>query len=171
MSRGPSHSHFSRTGTAVTTPFFADKSDASTNGSGNGDGRRERLRFTSFSFTRSPSAFCKASVELEWMGGERFLGRAEGNASPAGDLRLAAEATLRAISQFSKGAISFEVLGVKALRAFDANVVIVSVLARREGAEQRLLGCHLADEDSLRSAVLATLQATNRILGAAVSGE
>jgi hypothetical protein len=47
----------------------------------------------------------------------------------------------------------------------------VSVLARRQGGEQRLLGCHLADEDSLRSAVLATLQATNRILEAAVSGE
>ena len=101
----------------------------------------------------------------------RFQGRAEGIASPAGDLRLAAEATLRAISQFSKGAISFEVIGVKALRAFDANVVIVSVLARRQGTEQRLLGCHLADEDSLRSAVLATLQATNRIMGAVISGD
>jgi hypothetical protein len=156
----------------VTTPFFADKSDASSsNGSGNSDGRRERLRFTAFSFTRSPSAFCNAHVELEWTDGMRFQGRAEGIASPAGDLRLAAEATLRAISQFSKGAISFEVIGVKALRAFDANVVIVSVLARRQGTEQRLLGCHLADEDSLRSAVLATLQATNRIMGAVISGD
>lgn len=151
----------------MTTPFFADKSDSEAPGTTGGtETRRERLRFISFSFTRSPSAYCTASVELEWTVGERYLGRAEGVASPTGDLRLAADATLRAIALFTKGAaVTFELIGVKALRAFDANVVIVSVLARRAGGEQRLLGCHLADEDSLRSAVLATLAATNRILG------
>jgi hypothetical protein len=154
----------------MSSSIFADKSDSSsstpqertTDGS---DARRERLRFAAFSFRRTPAAYCTADVELEWTDGERFAGRAEGVASPYSDLRLAAEATLRAITAFARGEISFELVGVKALRAFDANVVIVSILARRPEGTQRLLGCHLADEDSLRSAVLATLQATNRILG------
>jgi hypothetical protein len=51
------------------------------------------------------------------------------------------------------------------MRAFDANVVIVSVLSSRGDGERRLLGCHLADEDLLRGTVIATLQATNRVLG------
>jgi hypothetical protein len=88
--------------------------------------------------------------------------------SPLVDLRLAAEATIRALAQYVNGAFSMELLGVKTLRAFDANVVIVSVLMRHEGKEHRLLGCHVADEDSARGAVLATLQATNRKLGLAM---
>jgi len=149
----------------MTTPLFADKSVSTSHTTpSNTDTRRERLRFTAFKFTRSPAAYCTADVDLEWVDGERYHGRAEGVASPTGDLRLSAEAALRAISIFARGEIAFELIGVKALRAFDANVVIVSVLARRAGGEARLLGCHLADEDSLRSAVLATLQATNRLL-------
>jgi hypothetical protein len=32
-----------------------------------------------------------------------------------------------------------------------------------------LLGCHLCEEDPLRGAVIATLQATNRVLGNAIA--
>jgi hypothetical protein len=57
-------------------------------------------------------------------------------------------------------------VGVKTMRAFDANIVIVSVLATHGGGpQQRLLGCHLAEDDPLRSAVVAVLHATNRVLG------
>jgi hypothetical protein len=133
---------------------------------------RERLRFTSFAFKRIPSGVATAEVVLEWTDGEVYRGRADGVSSALGDLRIAADATLRAISEFSRGAeVTFEIGGVKALRAFDANVVIVSVLTRRQGKEQRLLGCHLADDDSMRSAVLATLQATNRLLGVITRAE
>jgi hypothetical protein len=152
----------------MTSPQFADKSDSVAPGPGSAEAKRERLRFSSFTFKRSPSAFCIAEVELEWIDGERHNGRAEGVTSPYSDLRLASEATLRAIAAFAHGEIAFELIGVKALRAFDANVVIVSVLARQAGGDRRLLGCHLADEDSLRSAVLATLQATNRVIGTVV---
>ena len=127
--------------------------------------RPERLRFTAFSAKRSPSGQCVMEVTLEWTEGQRFVGRAEGLSSPLGDLRLASEATLRALAAFAKREALFEVSGVKALRVFDSNVVIVAIVCRRGGKEQRLLGCHLADDDALRSAVLATLQATNRILG------
>lgn len=127
--------------------------------------RPERLRFTGFSVRRAPSGQCTVDVTLEWAEGQRFLGRAEGVSSPYGDLRLASDATLRALSAFARREALFEVNGVKALRVFDSNVVIVAIVCRRGSKEQRLLGCHLAEEDPLRSAVLATLQATNRILG------
>ena len=50
--------------------------------------RRERLRFTGFSLVRSPSGRVTCEVTLEWAPGEAILGRAEGQASPAGDARL-----------------------------------------------------------------------------------
>ncbi|MEO7964664.1 MAG: hypothetical protein ABIT38_12245 [Gemmatimonadaceae bacterium] len=131
--------------------------------------RRERLRFTRFLFERSRTAHCRAEVELEYEPGDAVIGVAEGIATPLGDVRLAAEATLRAIEKFSKGEVQLELLGVKQMRAFDANVVIVSVVSTRGDGERRLLGCHLADEDLLRGTVIATLQATNRVLGNIIS--
>ncbi len=153
----------------MTTPLFADEPDpVLLDIHAEAAERRERLRFASFSFKRAQSAYCTALVELEWQEGRRFVGKAEGVSNPFSDLRLAAEATLRAVAEFTHPTMTFELLGVKALRAFDANVVIVSVLARRgAGAEIRLLGCHLTGDDLLRGAALATLQATNRIVGAA----
>ena len=129
------------------------------------EGRRERLRLVRFAVSRTPTAHCTAEVELEWHDGARFVGKAEGVSSLLGDLRLAALATLYALEKFTDGAVQYELVGVKTLRAFDANVAIVSVGVRNEKGRQRLLGCHLADEDPLGSTVLATLQATNRLLG------
>ncbi len=137
-----------------------------------GGARRERLRFTRFKFERTHTARCSAEVELEFQPGDAVVGRAEGIATPLGDVRLAAEATLRAIEQFAAGALRFELLGVKQMRAFDANVVIVSVVCvggDHASRERRLLGCHLAGDDPLRGAVIATLQATNRLLGNAIA--
>jgi hypothetical protein len=131
--------------------------------------RRGRLRFTRFAFERTPTARCRAEVELEWQPGDSVIGSAEGVGSALGDVRLAAEATLRAIEAFSEGSLQFELIGVKQMRAFDANVVIVSVLYTEGASQRRLLGCHLADDDPLRGAVIATLQATNRLLGNAIS--
>ena len=99
------------------------------------------------------------------MEGERVRGKAEGVTSTLGDLRVAADAALRAIEEFSRGTLRFELVGVKTMRAFDANIVIVSVLAGEGAPQQRLLGCHLAEDDPLRSAVVAVLHATNRVLG------
>lgn len=135
-------------------------------------GRRGRLRFTRFTFERTPTARCSAEVELEYAPGDSVIGRADGIATPLGDVRLAAEAALRAIERFAGGSLRFDLLGVKQMRAFDANVVIVSVVCidgDDASRERRLLGCHLAGEDPLRSAVIATLQATNRLLGNAIA--
>lgn len=132
---------------------------------GNASGARERLRFTNFSFSRAPSGICRASVELEWADSDGYVGRAEGVASPLGDLRVCADATLRALELFSHRALVFELVGVKTMRVFDENIVIVSIHATRDDESHRLLGCHVAERDSLRSAVIAVLHATNRVLG------
>lgn len=138
-------------------------------GAGVEEPRRSRLRFSGFHFQRTPNAVCTAIVELEWVAGDAVSGRAEGIASPLGDLRVTADATLRAIEQFSHGELRLELVGVKTMRAFDANVVMVSVLAHTHEGPRRLLGCHLSEEDLLRGTVIATLQATNRVLGNAIA--
>jgi hypothetical protein len=127
--------------------------------------RRERLRFTGFSLERSPSGRVTCQVSLEFAPGETISGRAEGQASPAGDARLGAEAAIRALESFTERAITFELVGVKVVRAFDANVVITSLIQRGDDGPDRLLGCYLADGDMVRGAALAVLNATNRILG------
>ena len=132
-----------------------------------GNVRRERLSFGSFTFTRSPAGRCIVQVELEY-NGKRFVGKTEGQSSPIGDLRLGAEAAIEAIESFSQNALGLELMGVKLVRAFDANVIIVSV-TQRSARGTRLVGCYLADRDAVRGAALAVLNATNRILGNYIS--
>ena len=125
--------------------------------------KADRLKFGSFNFTRSPAGRCIVQVELEYTG-KRFIGRMEGQSSPVGDLRLGAEAAMQAVEAFAQGGLGLELMGVKLVRAFDANVVIVSC-TQRTARGTRLVGCYLADRDAVRGAALAVLNATNRVLG------
>jgi hypothetical protein len=124
-----------------------------------------RLRFAEFRLNRLPSGRCTASVLLTGPGGARYEGGAEGLSSQAGELRCAAQACVSALTQSVQGELSFECLGVKAIRAFDATVVIVSLAARGEGVPQRVVGSVLTEDDPTRAAALAVLNATNRLLG------
>jgi hypothetical protein len=71
---------------------------------------------------------------------------------------------VNALGQAVQGGMTFELLGVKAVRAFDATVVIVSLSTNAEG-DQRVVGSVLTEDDPARAAALAVLNATNRILG------
>ena len=93
----------------------------------------ERLRFAEFVLDRLPNGRCRARVALTWRDSEAFSGESEGLASQAGELRCAAEACVKALSQAVQGGTGFELLGVKAVRAFDATVIIVSLAAQGEG--------------------------------------
>jgi hypothetical protein len=126
--------------------------------------QRQRLRFSDFKFHRTPGGRCTAEVELEWIEGIKVRGSASGQSSPTVDLRVAAEAALRAIERFSDNVLQFDLAGVKSIRAFDANVIIVSITNRAEGPP-KLLGSCLVEEDQVRGAVIAVLGATNRVLG------
>ena len=125
----------------------------------------DRLRFSIFEFERLADGRCRARVEYEWGPGRTYSGSAEGLGSDAGELRCAAQAALTALEAAVEGKITFNLLGVKAVRAFDSIVVLVSVSAHVEGASHRLVGSFLTEEQAPRGAALAVLHATNRLLG------
>ena len=127
----------------------------------------DRLRFAEFTLDRLPNGRCRARVGLTWKDSEQFTGESEGLASQAGELRCAAQACVHALAQAVQGqdGLGFELLGVKAVRAFDATVVIVSLAAQGEGSGHRVVGSYLTEDDTARGAALAVLNATNRILG------
>lgn len=126
---------------------------------------QERLRFAEFVLDRLPNGRCRARVVLTWKDAERYEAQVEGLASQNGELRCAADATVQALEAAVNRAVTFELLGVKAVRAFDATVVIVSLTVSGEGRSQRVVGSYLTDEDFARGSALAVLHATNRILG------
>lgn len=125
----------------------------------------ERMRFAEFVLDRLPNGRCRAKVGLTWRDSEAFTGESEGLCSQAGELRCAAQACVLALGQAVQGAMAFDLLGVKAVRAFDATVVIVSLSTDAEGSDQRVVGSVLTELDPARAAALAVLNATNRILG------
>ena len=124
----------------------------------------ERLRFHEFGFQRLPNGRCRAKVILTWSDGRRFEGSSDGVSSQTGELRCCAVAAVNALEQAVQPRLTFELLGVKTVRAFDATVVIVSLSSRGE-ATLRLVGACLTETDPPRGAALAVLNATNRLLG------
>src|SRR6266516_1402488 len=146
--------------------MVAPRAGSPTAGGGvGGGGVGERLRFQDFAFQRLASGRCRAKVVLAAADGRQFSGEAEGVISQAGELRCCADATVRALERVVQPKLGFELLGVKAVRAFDATVVIVSLSARQEARASRLVGAYLTEDDPPRGAALAVLNATNRILG------
>ena len=125
----------------------------------------ERLRFPEFTFQRLPNGRCRAKVVLTWSDGREFVGESDGVTSQAGELRCSAVAAVQALARATDPKLDLEVLGVKAVRAFDATVVIVSLSVRAEERASRLVGSYLTETDPPRGAALAVLNATNRLLG------
>lgn len=123
----------------------------------------DRLRFEGFKLDRLPSGECRARVTLAWPDGPRFEGEARGLTSQAGELRCAAQAALQALAQAVRDP-AFELVGVKAVRAFDATVVIVSLGLPGHSEGPRVVGSYLTEGDAPRGAALAVLNATNRLL-------
>lgn len=122
-----------------------------------------RVRFSRFDLTRTKSGQTTAEVTLE-LDGKKHVGQSSGPSSPLGDLRISAEACLRALAGFS-GGLEFELMAVKHIRAFDSNLAIVSITHRQDGNTFPLVGCYLAKEDVCRGAAISVLNATNRVLG------
>jgi hypothetical protein len=125
-----------------------------------------RLRFSDFTLERLASGRCRARVVLTLHEDQQYTGESEGLASQAGELRCVAQACVEALGQAVQDVGRFELLGVKAVRAFDATVVIASLSVSTEPDGQRLVGCYLtADADPSRGAAIAVLNATNRLVG------
>ena len=63
----------------------------------------------------------------------------------------------------------FQLVGIKPLRAFDADVVVALVRSDVDG--KSLIGAALEADDAHRAASIAVLNATNRLLGNYLSNE
>lgn len=122
---------------------------------------RRRVRFVAARLTTPRTGRAQAQVELEW-NGQTHRGEVEGETGSAVELRLAALATLRTLESILSGRMQFGLVGIKSFRAFDTDVIVV--LLRTENVHA-LIGASLATGDPHRSAALAVLNATNRVLG------
>ncbi len=126
---------------------------------------RQRVRLLSVQTDTTPDSRCRVEVELEWVGGTRVQGSANGNATREGALIAASLAAIEAITDVAGDRLRIEFRGAKAVRAFDALVAIVALRAEARGRRYDLLGCCAAPDDEVaRGGVLAVLDATNRVL-------
>jgi hypothetical protein len=125
-----------------------------------------RVKFADFRFERTADGRCRAEVELlAPVSGSRHRGVEEAVGDQPAGLRCVAQATLKALEGAIEHQDLFEILGVKAIKAFDTVVVLVAMSAKRDDELQRLVGSYLATDDPERGAALAVLNATNRYLG------
>jgi hypothetical protein len=132
-------------------------------------GAQRRVRFVDAALDRPRVGLAIARVELEWAG-RRFDGTAEGEGGSPCELRVSAQATLRALEAVLDGQVSFELVGIKAIRIFDQDLVSV-ILRSPDVPDRRLVGVSLVLIDPYRSAALAVLNATNRLLGNYLAAE
>lgn len=124
-----------------------------------------RLRFVACSVERAAAATTRVTVAVDGPSrDQRIESRAEGSTCVGGDLRLPAQAMLDVVVQATQGAVRFELIGVKLLRAFDTNVIVAAINAYGDGVSRRLIGTAIADDDPIAGAALATLHATNRFV-------
>ncbi len=135
------------------------------------DEQRERLSFEDFQLDRFPNGRSRARVRVGWTGDRSYSGEAEGNQTLEGEVRSAAVATLKAASGATEGRLDLDLRGAKALRVFDAWVVVVMVRAWIDDKPLQLLGAYpCPDEDTPRGAAMAVLDATNRVLRGFLTG-
>ncbi len=124
-----------------------------------------RLKFISLEFENT-SEGRQAKVMLGMQPDLIFSGTAVCPEAAGGELRCAALATVDAIHQTaSETDRILELVGARAVKAFDATVVIVSLWARLGGGKRRLVGSYIAEDAEAKGAALAVLNATNRLLG------
>lgn len=113
----------------------------------------------------SPDGQGTVVVRME-LGGKEYAASASGLLTREGDLRMGAQAALSTVRTISGDLVRAELTGVKAVRAFDAWVVIASIRAVASGRDYRLLGAKACqrEDDLPRSAAIAVLDALNRVL-------
>jgi hypothetical protein len=132
----------------------------------------QRLRLRACRLDREAGALSRVTVEFRAESDEQpLICRREGPTCAGGDLRLAALATLDAVSASTGAALRFELVGVKPLRAFDTNLIVVGILAHRDGTVTRVVGTAIADDDVLAGVARATLHAVNRLAEPLLSAE
>lgn len=124
--------------------------------------RGRRLRLASVTAKRDDSSRRHVEVVLERRGRE-WTGSAEGVGGPQVELRLAAEAALEAVNGSVGAMVPFRMVGVKSIRAFDGDLVLVG-LRGQDQPGRRLVGAVPVTGSPARAAAAAVLDALNRHL-------
>ena len=109
--------------------------------------RRQRLGFQDFQLVRFPNGRSRARVLMDWTRGRSYTGESEGNQTLEGEVRAAADAALKAAAGASEGKLDLDLRGTKALRVFDAWVVVVMVRAWIDNEPLQLLGAYPCPDD------------------------
>jgi hypothetical protein len=104
----------------------------------------------------------RITVALEWRGRE-YVEEVVAERGAGVELRAAANAALSTLQRLTAGGLPFRLIGVKPVRAFDTDIIVVSVL-RAGDTPQRYVGAVLDEGNPLRAAAKAVLDALNRIL-------
>ena len=127
----------------------------------------QRLRFLSAEPEEISPGSVRTTVKLRGRDAQTLVGVAESASKGSGELRSAALATVDAVCKATGTPGSeMDLLGVRLVKAFEATVVIVALaVPQRDGGKRRLVGAYLADDDVVRGAAIAVLNATNRYLG------
>lgn len=126
------------------------------------EGPPGRLRLVDVRSEHRPDSGVRIAVELEGDAG-RHVGEVEGVGTGAVELRLAATATLEAVRRAVPGTGGVRLVGMKTVRAFDADLVLAGLRSPWDGS-QRLIGAVPARGDAVRAAAAAVLDALNRVL-------
>ena len=130
---------------------------------------RARLKFDTLKHVTMPDGSGRVSVRLE-RAGDFYEGTVACLETQQGVIKAASQAALQATlastGEVSESGVSLEVVGVKAVRAFDGWVVVTRVNGSADDETCRLLGaapCEVED-DLPEAAVKAVLDASNRVL-------
>jgi hypothetical protein len=124
---------------------------------------RQRVRFVDVHGDVLPDLHMRFTVTLEW-GGTEYRGTATGEQGGALELRTIAAASLDAIVALAPADLQVRLAGVKQVRAFDADLIVVS-LYRPDATPHNLVGVVVMGTDVRRAAAVAVLNALNRLLG------
>jgi hypothetical protein len=125
-------------------------------------GTRNRVRFEGVERIEEPDMRVRVRVSIEWHG-RTIAGEAIGEKGENLELRTAAAAALDAIAEVADPPIDLRLAGIKSIRAFDSELMVVSLY--RPASARNLLGAVLVVGDPRRAAALAVLHALNRVLG------
>jgi hypothetical protein len=123
-----------------------------------------RVRFLEVTFTSEAPFKVRAEVFLEW-GGEPFSGTAVDTSTARSRPRLAARAACDALESFLERNVGLSLEHFQILETPVGAIAIVCLRnLGREGRQRTLVGSALIEEDPSQGAVLAVLDALNRLV-------
>ncbi len=126
------------------------------------DGER-RVRLVAVERASLGDGTSRVRVTLAWQG-QAHVGEAVGEESRPIEMRTAAQAALNAIALVTEGTPDLRLTGVKKFRAFDVELVAVSI--HTAGDERRhLVGSVIETDSEPKASAMAVLNAVNRLLG------